>query len=64
MGKNEYPVPWWFSVIYVTMIAAAIAAVPFWTRGLTLTMAEIAAAIIFPSVVVFLAVALWREGRN
>jgi hypothetical protein len=64
MSKNERPVPWWFSVIYVTMIAAVFAAVPFWTRGLTLTMAEIAAAIIFPSVAIFFAVALWREGRN
>jgi hypothetical protein len=48
----------------VVMIAGLFAAVPFWTLGLTLEQATVAAAVIFPVVVCAFAFAIWREGKR
>jgi hypothetical protein len=44
--------PWWAHVILATIFAGCFAAVPFWTRGLSLHIASIAAMFIFPSMIV------------
>jgi hypothetical protein len=49
---RDNKIPWWFHVIAATAIAGGFAAVPFWTWGLTVQMAGIAAAVIFPSIIV------------
>lgn len=49
---SDDKIPWWFHVIMATLIASGFAAVPFWTWGLTVQMAGIAAAVILPSIIV------------
>lgn len=46
------------------LVAGLFAAVPFWTLGLTLDQATVAAAIIFPLVLIAYAFAIWRESRR
>ncbi len=43
--------PWWTHVYLATIIAGGFAAVPFWTRGLSIEVATVAAAIIFPLII-------------
>jgi hypothetical protein len=43
--------PWWSHVVLATTIAGGFAAVPFWTRGLSIEAATVAALIIFLSIV-------------
>jgi hypothetical protein len=47
--------------IFATVWAAGWAAIPFWTRGLTLGMAEAVAAVIFPAALI--AYALITRGK-
>jgi hypothetical protein len=58
---TEEHIPWWFHVLAATFIAACFAAVPFWTRGLTVQIAGIAAVVIFPSIIVVYIVAMKRK---
>jgi hypothetical protein len=44
--------PWWSHIFMAAFIAGGFAAVPFWTRGLSLEIATVVALVIFPSVVV------------
>jgi hypothetical protein len=44
--------PWWTHIFPATVIAGGFAAVPFWTRGLSLEIATVAAGIIFPLMIV------------
>jgi hypothetical protein len=43
--------PWWTHFLLATIIAGIFAALPFWTRGLSVEMAKVAAMIIFPLVI-------------
>jgi hypothetical protein len=55
----------WFGFAFMgVMIAALFAAVPFWTHGLTVKQATVAAAVIFPLVLIAYSYAIWREGRR
>jgi hypothetical protein len=50
MSKSKNP--WWTHIFLATVIAGGFAAIPFWTRGLSLELAELAAIVIFPSIIV------------
>lgn len=43
---------WWSHIVLATIIATGFAAIPFWTRGISLELAEVAAIIIFPVIIV------------
>lgn len=52
-GTPRERIPSWLAhIILATMFAGVWAAVPFWVRGLPLSIAEVLAAIIFPAVIV------------
>lgn len=60
---TEYKASRWAHVALATFIASGFAAVPFWTHGLSLAVASVAAAVIFPAVIVAY-VFVMRENRN